>query len=370
MREGGRTVAFSFRVYFLSFIFGDSHVQPDLGGIMEVKHQVFVSSTYKDLIEERKAVIHALLELDCIPAGMELFPAADEDAWTLIKDVIDGCDYYILILAGKYGSLSPDGIGYTEMEFDYAVSTNKPVITFIHENIDALSALNVEKTEAFLAKLATFREKAKSKHCKFWTSAEDLGGKVSRSLVQLRKRHPSPGWVPGKYAATEAMLRETQELRAKIAQLELEAAVGSSSAPPGSEQLAQGTDEVAMSVELKADATNAAKNAKVVLTWDKIFSYIGPSMMNECTDKEMMDKVALAYYHGLPREDRKRAKYQDSQGLLYIFEDRIRVQFQALGLIAQGIKRRAVSDSNRYWRLTPYGEKYLLNLKAERRLAK
>ena len=52
---------------------------------MEVKHQVFVSSTYKDLLDERQEVMQALLELFCIPVGMELFPAADDDQWTLIK---------------------------------------------------------------------------------------------------------------------------------------------------------------------------------------------------------------------------------------------------------------------------------------------
>jgi hypothetical protein len=45
------------------------------------KYQVFVSSTYIDLIDERQEIMHALLELDCIPAGMELFPAANEDQW-------------------------------------------------------------------------------------------------------------------------------------------------------------------------------------------------------------------------------------------------------------------------------------------------
>jgi hypothetical protein len=50
---------------------------------------VFVSSTFQDLQEERQEVIQALLELDCIPSGMELFPAANEDQWTLIKRVID-----------------------------------------------------------------------------------------------------------------------------------------------------------------------------------------------------------------------------------------------------------------------------------------
>jgi hypothetical protein len=61
----------------------------------QVRYQVFVSSTYRDLQQERQQVMQALLELDCIPAGMELFPATDDDQWTLIKKVIDNSDYYV-----------------------------------------------------------------------------------------------------------------------------------------------------------------------------------------------------------------------------------------------------------------------------------
>jgi hypothetical protein len=46
---------------------------------MEKRYQVFVSSTFSDLQEERQEIIQALLELKCIPAGMELFPAANDD---------------------------------------------------------------------------------------------------------------------------------------------------------------------------------------------------------------------------------------------------------------------------------------------------
>ena len=63
---------------------------------MEKRYQVFVSSTYTDLKEERRHVTQALMEMDCIPAGMELFPAADEEQWEFIKRVIDDCDYYLL----------------------------------------------------------------------------------------------------------------------------------------------------------------------------------------------------------------------------------------------------------------------------------
>ena len=80
---------------------------------MDKRYQVFVSSTFADLQEERQEVMQALLELDCIPSGMELFPAANEDQWTLIKKVIDDCDYYMVILGGRYGSIGPSGHSYT-----------------------------------------------------------------------------------------------------------------------------------------------------------------------------------------------------------------------------------------------------------------
>ena len=99
---------------------------------MDKRYQIFVSSTYADLKEERQRVIQALMEMDCIPAGMELFPAADEEQWLFIKKVIDDCDYYLLVLGGRYGSTTSDGISYTEKEFDYAVSIGLKVVALIH----------------------------------------------------------------------------------------------------------------------------------------------------------------------------------------------------------------------------------------------
>lgn len=209
---------------------------------MEKKHQVFVSSTYKDLIEERKEVIHALLELDCIPAGMELFPATDEDAWSLITEVIDGCDYYLLIIAGKYGSLNSEGVGYTEMEFDYAVATDKPIICFLHEDIQDLPASKVESSAAGKKRLEKFRKKAQEKHCKFWSSSADLGGKASRSLIQLKKKHPSEGWVRARYAADPALLAEIEMLRAQVQQYEFKNVSDGNVAPDNFEELEHGDD--------------------------------------------------------------------------------------------------------------------------------
>src|SRR5947199_4833387 len=107
---------------------------------MDKRYQVFISSTFADLQEERQEVMQALLELDCIPSGMELFPAANDDQWTLIKRVIDDSDYYVVVVGGRYGSTGPAGISYSQMEYEYAIEQNKPVIAFLHKDPTSLSA--------------------------------------------------------------------------------------------------------------------------------------------------------------------------------------------------------------------------------------
>ena len=74
-----------------------------------------------DLQPERLAVLNQLLSINCIPVGMELFPAADEEQFEYIKKLIDESDYYVVIIAGRYGSLADDGLSYTEKEYDYAI---------------------------------------------------------------------------------------------------------------------------------------------------------------------------------------------------------------------------------------------------------
>ena len=155
------------------------------------RYQVFVSSTYDDLQDERKEVMQALLELDCIPAGMELFPASSEDQWSLIKRVIDDCDYYILIIGGRYGSVGPDGISYTQMEFEYALKTGKPIISFVHKNPASIPTGKSEQTDEGKKKLEEFKNLVEKKLVKFWETPAELGSVVSRSMVKLMKNFPA-----------------------------------------------------------------------------------------------------------------------------------------------------------------------------------
>ncbi len=99
---------------------------------MEKKYQVFISSIYKNLKDVRARAIYTILSMNQFPAGMELFSAADEEQWQIIKETIDSSDYYVLIVGRKYGSIIPEdpdaGISYTEKEFNYALEQGIPVL--------------------------------------------------------------------------------------------------------------------------------------------------------------------------------------------------------------------------------------------------
>lgn len=164
------------------------------------KYQIFVSSTYRDLIEERKEATQAILECGCFPAGMELFPAVSQTQWELIKSVIDESDYYLVIIAGRYGSLGKDDegktIGFTEMEFDYALKTQKPIIAFVHNSIDTLPAKNVEKTKVQIDRLEKFiRKVCTDRLVKFWHNGSDLRSSIISSINYLKENNPSGGWI-------------------------------------------------------------------------------------------------------------------------------------------------------------------------------
>lgn len=163
----------------------------------EKKYQVFVSSTYEDLKEERAAVFQALLDLSCIPVGMEQFPASGMSPMEYIKKMLDACDYYILILAGRYGSVDPsDGIGFTEKEYDYAVDKGMPVMSFIIDDVGQLPSDKCGKTDEQRAALERFRRKVSSgKMIRKYSSIEGLMHAVSVSMIQCIRDFPAIGWV-------------------------------------------------------------------------------------------------------------------------------------------------------------------------------
>lgn len=162
------------------------------------RYQVFVSSTYKDLIEERTAVMNCLLDNDCIPVGMEQFPAMPISQWEYIKRLIDDSDYYLLIVAGKYGTIdSETGWSYTEKEFRYALEKGMPIIAFLHKNIGELSSDKCEDRDEGRNKIDKFRNFVLNCNhlCDFYTTPDNLKYAVAKSLRKTIEQYPAEGWV-------------------------------------------------------------------------------------------------------------------------------------------------------------------------------
>jgi hypothetical protein len=132
----------------------------------------------------------------------------------LIKRVIDDSDYYVLIIAGKYGSIGPADLSFTEMEFDYACSSKKPILAFLFQDAEAvLPGAKLESAAMKRKKLAGFRKRVEQHGvCKYWSNAEQLRSQVTIAITRVRVEHPSPGWVPGKYSAFSDFLREAQRV--------------------------------------------------------------------------------------------------------------------------------------------------------------
>ena len=165
---------------------------------MQKKYQVFVSSTYVDLIEARAAATQCLLDNDCIPVGMEQFPASEMSQMEYIKKMLDNCDYYILILGGKYGSLDADGIGFTEKEYDYAVAQKIPIMSFVYDRPEDLPNKFCETTDILREKFKRFREKVCSgRLVKFHSDNGTLKANIVTSIHHCIKDFPAVGWVRG-----------------------------------------------------------------------------------------------------------------------------------------------------------------------------
>ena len=176
--------------------------------IMKKKYQVFISSTYEDLKEERAAVTQCLLDNNCIPVGMEQFPASNMSQMEYIEKMLDDCDYYILIIGGRYGSLDDDGVGYTEKEYNYAQQKGIPVMAFVNLHPEKLPNEKCEHDN--IEKFKAFRDRVRNakKLVKGYSDIGDLKANVVTAVNAAIREYPGIGWV----RATDLLQEENLEM--------------------------------------------------------------------------------------------------------------------------------------------------------------
>src|SRR5262249_1237781 len=154
-----------------------------------------------------------ILEMGHIPVGMEMFSAGDESQWQVIARTIAESDYYVVIVAHRYGSIETSmGLSYTEKEYRYAESLGVPTLGFVIDGSVAWSPHRMEKEASKRDALEKFKAHVRDKICSFWGSGIDLAGKVSRALTKQFNVNPRTGWVRATEAATPQMANEMARL--------------------------------------------------------------------------------------------------------------------------------------------------------------
>ena len=178
------------------------------------RYSVFISSTFEDLKDERRAVQDVVISAGDFPVQMESFPAADEDQFEFIKALIGKCDYYVLIVAGRYGTPAEDGMSYTEKEYRYAVSKGIPVLVMLHGDRGNIPANKSEDTIEGKKRLAEFVTTVETNRLrKTWTTPDGLKLAVREALEHAKATKPAVGWARGDAVASVEALEELNEVR-------------------------------------------------------------------------------------------------------------------------------------------------------------
>jgi len=133
---------------------------------------------------------------------------------------IDDCDYVIILLGSSYGEQSVSGVGYMHLEYIYAVTKQKPIIVFMHDEPSSRDhALQDQKPE-LVEKFKEFRQLLQNEVDQIFTyrSLRDLEMAVRLNMSQMLERYPAVGWV--RPQNTQVLQDEIDALKDKIQQLE------------------------------------------------------------------------------------------------------------------------------------------------------
>ncbi len=317
---------------------------------MEKKFQIFISSTFKDLQLHREAIIKIVLDMGHIPSGMELFSATDMEQFDYIKKVIDQCDYYVLVVAGKYGSLGPDGKSYTQMEYEYAVLTGKVVLAFIVHDVGKLTAELVEVETDRRLLLDSFISVVKTgRIVQFWSGPEDLASKVILALTKAFSQFPQVGWLRADQIADEAAVRSLNDKNIEIESLRKQlSSMPALTLDLGGDQLAGLDDTHKIDFFYDTLSTNERSMANNVAFKWREFAISTLAYMRQ--QPPMDGSLVVVGFRNLIRSK--------SKGVDNVFIDdttktQLLVQLELLGFIERG--------SNSTYRMTALGTSFLLS---------
>ena len=328
---------------------------------MAKRYQVFVSSTFTDLVEERQDALKSILDMGHIPSGMEGFFAADQEQLAYIKKIIDECDYYILIIAGRYGSVDENGVSYTELEYEYAAEKGITVLAFIHDDVANLPASKVDNVPENVERLQAFKEKvSKRRLVRFWRTKDQLKSDIIISLSKAVGDMPGVGWVRGNTVASEDILIQINNSRNDIETLRNENARLRSELSPKIENIAPIEQLFPIRYSYWNDRGNSRYNTTLEMSWADIFKIVGPSFFSPSAEKKI-ETCIKTYLSQVMREHSKK--------FLTIFSvdiDTIKLQMMAYGFMSVYSSKSSSGGMAEFIKLTDIGKRTLLELTTSR----
>ncbi len=331
---------------------------------MSSKFQVFVSSTYRDLHDERDLIIKAILEMGHIPVGMEMFSAADEEQWNIIKKQIDQSDYYIVVAAHCYGTCDSTGLSYTEKEYDYALSKGIPTLGFILDESVSWPKDKSDADKTTIKRLKGFKEKVKQKPVSFWKNGEDLYGRCSIALMKAFNAYPREGWVRASQVQDAAAAKEIIRLSSENAELR--------------KRLQLFEEQAKKTSDLTEVMDTLRKNKRAIQFYKKggsgweegnevtlyqIFEVLAPELQVEFALTDIARYIAV-HINDVPFNELRNSWPTPRNTLRTLLAD-----LAALGCVEPSKRRKPVADKDEYWSLSALGL-LLLSEMRKRRLNK
>jgi len=150
---------------------------------------IFISSTYEDLKEERKEAIRYIDRIGHAVA-MEKFFASNHQSKDVCLGKLQECDAVILILGFKYGSVDKvEGISFTEIEYNTVKTLGLPVFMFLKQSPDGNWRPDEFDSERE-SKLLSLKSRLDSERFRVpFTNPQELSTEIAGAIHNYEREH-------------------------------------------------------------------------------------------------------------------------------------------------------------------------------------
>lgn len=268
--------------------------------MLDKRYQVFISTSGAEMQPERIILSQTLVGMGFFSWGLEQRTPLNT---AFARRQIDDCDYVMILLGSQYGEQSVSGVGYMHLEYIYAVTKQKPIIVFMHEDPasrdPSLHDTKPELQEKFKEFRQLLQQEADQVFC--YRTLRDLEMAVRLNMPQMLERYPVSGWV--RPQNTQALHDEIDQLKAKVAQLERDG--GTREVDPFLSLPKVSMHEVfSFEYRMHAYQDGNFKELKVQkrLTWAQLLAILGSTFINP-TPEEFFSKRMNEYLNETGLED-------------------------------------------------------------------